>query len=71
MQSELTQNVFLSMFSQAPTPAAPLSQNSVVGIERLKRIEYELIDFKVPAFVFLGTVSDIWIRGNREAYDAK
>lgn len=29
-QPELTQNVFLSMFSQAPTPAAPLSQNSAV-----------------------------------------
>lgn len=29
-QPKLTQNVFLSMFSQAPTPAAPLSQNSAV-----------------------------------------
>jgi len=51
MQSELTQNVFLSIFSQAPTPVTPLSQNSAVATAAKAEIRAMIVNFIVLGFL--------------------
>jgi hypothetical protein len=51
MQREPTQNIFSSIFSQAPTPAAPLSQNSAVVTAAKAETRAMIVNFIVLGFL--------------------